>query len=168
MYSVNVRALMAVAAVFAMATLAHAQQPPPAPPAPQAGLPDLSGTWKGTWGDAPTTLVIFKKSESALVGQALSGLSNFASTAVGQGDSDVKGTLSTNGRAGPLSVAVSGRLGMFNNRLTLVLNGQPGWTWSDYQELVLTTVTPERLTGSGTSTAQWGPTGPVELKREPR
>jgi hypothetical protein len=170
MHRIDVRALAAVAAVLAMATLTHAQQPPPPPPpgAAPVGLPDLSGTWKGTWGDAPTTLVIFKRSEAALVGQALSGLSNFASTVVGQGDSTVKGTLSTNGRAGPLSVAVNGRLGLFNNRLTLVLNAQPGWTWSDYQELVLTTVTPERMSGTGTSTAQWGPTGPVELKRETR
>jgi hypothetical protein len=159
------RFLVAAAAIMLAAEVAGAQQPPP----PGAGgWPDLSGTWKGTWGGAPTTLVIFKKSEAAFVGQALSGLTNFASTVVGQNDSEVRGTLSTNGRAGPLSVTVNGRLGLFNGRLTLVLTGQPGWTYSDYQELVLTTVTPERLAGTGNSTAQWGPEGPVELKRETR
>ena len=145
---------------------ASAQQPPPAP-VPQ-GWPDLSGTWKGTWGGAPTTLVIFKKSEAAFVGQALSGLYNFAQTVVGQGDSEVKGTLSTDGKAGPLSVSASGRLGVFNNQLTLVLTAQPGFGIRDYQELVFTTVTPERLAGNGTSTMQWGPAGPIDLTRTTR
>ena len=146
---------------------ASAQPPPPPAPAPQT-WPDLSGTWKGTWGGAPTTLVIFKRSEAAFVSQALGGLYNFAQAVVGQNDGEVKGTLMTDGRAGPLSVSVTGRLGVFNNRPTLVLNAQPGFGINDYQELVFTTVTPEQLAGSGTSTMQWGPTGPVDLKRTTR
>ena len=150
-----------------VAGAASAQQPAPAPPAPQA-WPDLSGTWKGTWGEAPTTLVLFKKSEAAFMGQALSGMYNFAQAVVGQNDGEVKGTLSTDGRAGPISVTVTGRMGVFNNRLTLVLNAQPGFGINDYQELVFTTVTPEQLAGSGSSTMQWGPAGPVDLKRAAR
>jgi hypothetical protein len=143
---------------------ASAQQPPPPAPAPQ-GWPDLSGTWKGTWGGTPATLVLFKKSEAAFVGQALTGMYNFAQAVVGQNDGDVKGTLSTSGAAGPLSVGVAGRLGVFNNRLTLVLNARPGFGINDYQELVFTTVTAQELQGSGSSTMQWGPNGPVDLKR---
>jgi hypothetical protein len=94
-------------------------------------------------------------------------LYNFAQAVVGQNDGEVKGTLSTDGKAGPLSVSVAGRLGTFNNRLTLVLNAQPGFGINDYQELVFTTVTPEQLAGSGTSTMQWGPAG-GRLKRTTR
>jgi hypothetical protein len=159
--------LLLAAWLLAGASAASAQQPAPPPPAPQA-MPDLSGTWKGTWGGAPTTLVVFKRSEAAFVGQALGGLYNFAQAVVGQNDGDVTGTLSTDGRAGPLSVSVAGRLGVFNNRLTLVLNARPGFGVNDYQELVFTTVTPTELVGSGTSTMQWGPSGPVDLKRAPR
>jgi len=160
--SMTMRLLAAVAIVL-VTSIASAQQPPPPVP---AGWPDLSGTWKGTWGGAPTTLVIFKKSETAFVGQALSGFSNFAQTLVGQNDGEVKGTLATDGRAGPLSVTVTGRMGIFNGRLTLVLNAQPGWNWNDSQELVFTTVTPQQLAGNGTTTQQWGPSGAIDLKRE--
>ena len=155
--------LLATAALVLMASVASAQQPPPPVP---AGWPDLSGTWRGTWGGAPTTLVIFRRSESAFVGQALSGFSNFAQSVVGQNDGEVRGTLSTDGRAGPLSLSVSGRMGIFNGRLTLVVNGQPGWNWNDSQELVFTTVTPQQMTGTGTTTQQWGPSGAIDLKRE--
>ena len=161
-------ALRAAVLLVAIITgTASAQQPVPPPPAPQA-WPDLSGTWKGTWGGAPTTLVVFKKNEAAFVGQALSGMYNFAQAVVGQNDGDVTGTLTTDGKAGPLSVGVAGRLGVFNNRLTLVLNARPGFGINDYQELVFTTVTPDELTGNGTSTMQWGPSGPVDLKRTVR
>jgi hypothetical protein len=112
--------------------------------------------------------VIFKKSEAALVGQALGGMYNFAQSVVGQNDGEVRGTLSTDGAAGPLSVSASGRLGVFDNRLTLVLNARPGFGINDYQELVFTTVTPQQLTGIGTSTMQWGPAGPIDLRREVR
>ena len=158
-----VAALLVAIAVSAVS----AQQPTPPPPAPQA-WPDLSGTWKGTWGGAPTTLVIFRRSESALVGRALGGMSGFAQSVVGQNDSDVTGTLTTDGRAGPLSVSASGRLGVLNNSLTLMLTTQPAFGIADYQELVFTTVTPEQLAGTGTSTMQWGPAGPINLKRQTR
>ena len=165
----NLRRRLSIAALLvAMAAGAtSAQQPASPPPAPQA-WPDLSGTWKGTWGGAPTTLVIFKRSQSVLVGQALGGMSGFAQSVVGQNDSDVTGTLTTDGRAGPLSVSASGRLGVVNNRLTLMLNAQPAFGISDYQELVFTTVTPEQLAGMGTSTMQWGPAGSIDLKRQGR
>jgi hypothetical protein len=146
---------------------ASAQQPAPPAPAPQA-WPDLSGSWKGTWGGSPATLVIFKRSEAAFVSQALGGMYNFAQAVVGQNDGDVQGTLSTSGAAGPLSVSVAGRLGVFNNRLTLVLNARPGFGINDYQELVFTTVTAQQLQGSGTSTMQWGPNGPIDLQRTAR
>jgi hypothetical protein len=155
--------LLATAALVLIVSSASAQQPPPPVP---AGWPDLSGTWRGTWGGAPTTLVIFKRSEAAFVSQALSGFSNFAQTVVGHNDGEVRGTLSTDGRAGPLSLSVSGRMGIFNGRLALVLNGQPGWSWNDSQELVFTTVTPQQMTGSGTTTQQWGPNGAIDLTRE--
>lgn len=163
------RRTLSIAALAAaiMGGVASAQQPAAPPPAPQA-WPDLAGTWKGTWGEAPTTLVIFKRSESILVSQALGGMSGFAQGLVGQNDSDVTGTLTTDGRAGPLSVSASGRLGVVNSRMTLMLNAQPAFGIADYQELVFTTVTPEQLAGTGTSTMQWGPAGPIDLKRQGR
>jgi hypothetical protein len=157
-----------VTLLLVLATGAALAQPPASPaPAPQS-WPDLSGTWQGTWGGVPASLVIFKKSEAAFVGQAVGGLYNFAQAVVGQNDGEVAGTLSTNGAGGPISVGVAGRLGVFNNRLTLVLNGRPGYGINDYQELVFTTVTPQELQGNGTSTMQWGPRGPVDLKRAAR
>jgi hypothetical protein len=162
------RQLFIAALCIAMAAgAAGAQQPAPPAAAPPT-WPDLSGTWKGTWGGAPTTLVIFKRSEGAFVSQALGGMYSFAQQVVGQGDSDVVGTLTTDGRAGPISVSAAGRMGTFNNRLTLVLNAQPGFGIRDYQELVFTTVTPEQLSGTGTSTMQWGPAGEISLKRQAR
>jgi hypothetical protein len=160
------RTLLTAALLALAASTAGAQQPPPQPAPPS--WPDLSGTWKGTWGGAPASLVLFKKSEQAFVSQALSGSSNFGYAMVGQTDAEVKGVLSTDGRAGPVSISVAGRMGMVNNRLNLVLTGQPGWSMNDYQELVFTSVTPERLEGSGSSSVQWGPNGPVDLKREAR
>ena len=103
-----------------------------------------------------------------VAGAGLLGLEEAGGVLRGQGDGEVRGTLSTDGKAGPLSVSASGRLGTFNNRLTLVLNARPGFGINDYQELVFTTVTPEQLVGSGTSTMQWGPAGPIDLKREAR
>src|SRR5262249_1814765 len=83
--------VVAALRVASAVSAAIAQQPTSPPPAAQA-WPDLSGTWKGTWGGAPTTLVIFKRSESVLVGRALGGMSGFAQSVVGQNDSDVTGT----------------------------------------------------------------------------
>ena len=153
--------------VAVAAGAAGAQQPGPPPPSPPR-WPDLSGTWKGTWGGASTTLVIFKRSEATFMSQAMGGLSSYAQAEVGQGDSDVRGTLMTDGRAGPLSVAATGRLGVFNDRLTLILNARPGFGINDFQELVFTSVTPDRLIGSGTSSMQWGPDGPIDLTRTTR
>jgi hypothetical protein len=162
-WTLSIAALLVALSVGATS----AQQPAPPPPAPQ-GWPDLSGTWKGTWGGAPATLVIFRKSEAAFVGQALGGMYSFAQSVVGHNDGEVRGTLWTDGTAGPLSVSTSGRLGVFNNRLTLVLNARPGFGINDFQELVFTTVTPQQLMGTGTSTMQWGPAGAIDLKREVR
>jgi hypothetical protein len=123
-------------------------------------MPDLRGTWTGTWGDAPMTLVILEQDNAApgngvwlgpwqLLGGALPG---------------VTGVLSVRIRTEMVSVSVRGRLGASNGRLTLVIepatvNG--GW-------LSLAQSGENRLAGTGTAQMSWEPQGPVELMRQPR
>jgi len=120
-------------------------------------VPDLKGTWTGTWGGTPLTLLVVTQEEiptsevyvgpCPLFGQQLPGVS---------------GVLTFTVRAEAVSVNVRGWLGDSNGRLTLGLepltvNGE---------QIRLPHVDEHRLVGVGTSRLSWEPQGPVELVRQ--
>jgi hypothetical protein len=66
-------------------------------------------------------------------------------------------------RGEAVSTSVRGRVAAFTGRVTLVLYASPP---DGDQELVLTGVQPNQLTGNGSSTFNWGPRGKIDLLRE--
>lgn len=126
---------------------------------PTGLLPDLRGTWKGTWGGTPLTLVILDQQEGA----PADGVSIGSWHVLGRDLPGVSGILTFTVRGEPVSVNVQGRLGGSNGRLTLVLepltvNGG---------RITLTRRGEHRLVGTGTTPMSWEPQGPVELIRQP-
>ena len=124
---------------------------------PVRPVPDLKGTWTGTWGGTPLTLLVVTQEEIPtsevyvgpwpLFGQQLPGVS---------------GVLTFTVRAEAISVNVRGWLGDSNGRLTLVLDPLT----VNGEQIRLTHVDEHRLVGVGTSRLSWEPQGPVELVRQ--
>jgi hypothetical protein len=73
------------------------------------------------------------------------------------------GSITYEVRGNPVSTSVQGRMAFFTGRVTLVLNASPP---DGDQELVLTGVQPNHLSGNGSSTFTWGPQGDIDLLRE--
>jgi hypothetical protein len=146
--------------VAVIAALLGACAAPPALTDPVGLMPDLRGTWTGTWAGAPMTLVILEQRDA----EPVDGVTVGPWQVLGQNLPGVAGILSVKIRSEMVSVNVRGRLGTSNGRLTLVLepatvNG--GW-------LTLTRLDENRLAGTGTSQMSWEPQGPVELIRRPQ
>jgi hypothetical protein len=149
----------AAALVLALSTLLGACAGPPPLTTPMGLMPDLRGTWAGTWGTSPVTLVILEQSDAAPV----DGVTVGPWQVFGRNLPGVAGILTVTIRSEMVSVNVNGRLGSANGRLTLVLepatvNG--GW-------ISLTRVDENRLAGTGTAQMSWEPQGRVELTRQP-
>jgi hypothetical protein len=131
------------------------------PLGPVQGLvPDLRGTWTGTWAGTPLTLVVLDQSGTlpADGGIVLGPWPLFGGTLPA-----LTGVLTFQSADAPLSVNVQGRFGDLGGRLALVLDA----VTQDSQRIVLSEVTPERLRGTGTSRLRWQPQGPVELRINP-
>jgi len=146
--------------VVAIAAVLVACAGPPELAPPVGLMPDLRGTWKGTWGGAPLTLVILEQRD----GEPVDGVTVGPWQVLGRNLPGVAGILTVRIRGEIVSVNVQGRLGTSNGRLTLVLepvtvNG--GW-------IGLTRVDENRLAGTGTGQMSWEPQGPVELIRQPQ
>jgi hypothetical protein len=146
--------------VIGLAALLSACTAPPALTTPLGEMPDLRGTWTGTWGGTPLTLVVLEQRDA----EAFDGVSVGSWQVFGRNLPAVAGILSVKIRSEMVSVNVQGRLGTSNGRLTLVLepatvNG--GW-------ITLTRLDENRLAGSGRAQMSWEPQGPVELIRQPR
>lgn len=124
---------------------------------PAGPLPDLRGTWKGTWGGTPLTLVILEQQEG------LSGEGVFLGSwhVLGRELPGVSGVLTFIVRGEAVSVNVQGRLGDSNGRTTLVL----GPVTVNGGRMTLAHLDEHRLTGEGTSQMWWEPQGSVELTR---
>jgi len=146
--------------VAVISALLGACAAPPALATPVGQMPDLRGTWTGTWGGAPVTLVILEQRDAEPVdGVTVGPWQVFGRTLPG-----VAGILTVKIRNEMVSVNVQGRLGTSNGRLALVLepatvNG--GW-------ISLTRLGENRLAGTGTALMSWEPQGPVELIRQPQ
>ena len=124
---------------------------------PTVMIPDLRGTWRGTWGGAPITLLVLEQGGTTRQG----GITIGPWPLTGAGLPALDGVLTYPSDGAPVSVNVRGRFGDWNGGFTLVIDALT----RDGQQLVLTRVSPERLGGTGTSRRPWDPEGPVELAR---
>ena len=148
---------MARAAVIVLALLLGACAGGPVLTQPSAQVPDLRGTWRGTWGGAPITLLVLEQGGTTRQG----GITVGPWPLTGAGLPSLAGVLTFDSNGAPVSVNVKGRFGDLNGGLALVIDALTGHD----QRLVLTRVSPERLGGTGTSRRPWDPEGPVELAR---
>lgn len=124
---------------------------------PAVEIPDLRGTWEGTWGGTPLRLLVLEQRGTAAPG----GIEVGPWSIFGERLPALSGVLTFTVRGEPTSINVHGRLGDLGGRLTLVLDGLT----PSSQRLVLRRVADGRLAGEGTSRPTWEPQGPVELVR---
>ena len=129
-------------------------------PSPARGpVPDLRGTWAGTWGGRPASLLVTNQQDEftesgvylgsyALLGERRPGLTGILTSSIGQD------TISTNAQ---------GWFGYSGGRLMLVLRADMA---DGTQYLTLGFADERRLRGTGESSFRWGPRGPVELTRQ--
>lgn len=146
--------LIAQAAIVLLAAACATAVPRLSPAA--GALPDLRGTWSGTWGGTPLALRVLEQG-----GHGGSSLEVGPWPLFETGLEGVSGTMTYTSAGEALSVGVRGRLGEAGGRLTLVI--EPVQT--DAPTLVLTVAGPDRLEGTGVSRLAWHPQGQVELSR---
>ena len=125
------------------------------PPAAQV-MPDPRGTWIGTWAQRPMTLVILKLEEFPVGSVYIGPWAPFAQRQLG-----LSGVLTFTVRDEAISANVRGWFTAVNGRPALVLDPLTG----NGQQIVLTRVERDYMSGVGTSRATWDPSGPVELVR---
>ena len=136
--------------------------PLPQSPPPGAGATssDLRGSWRGTWGGAPVSLLITDQDAHA----GSSGLYVGTYQLLGQQRPGVAGVLTSQIANAQTSVRAQGWFGGVDGQLTLrLLADSP----SGQQRLTLRPDGPNRLVGVGDSSFRWGPAGAIELMREP-
>jgi hypothetical protein len=124
---------------------------------PSGDIPDLRGTWRGTWAATPVTLVVIEQGGTARQG----GISIGPWPITGAGLPTFSGVLTyvSNGR--PVTVNVQGRFGDWEDGLTVVVDALT----ADRQQLVITHIAANHLHGFGTSRLDWDPRGPLDLTR---
>jgi hypothetical protein len=115
--------------------------PPPQPPG-TVSIPDMRGTWRGTWGGAPATLLITDQQTA--------------------GYSGLHGILTSQIDKAQTSVHASGWFGGAGNQLTLVILADSP---SGQQRITVRPDGPDRLVGRGESSFARGPHGPIDLRR---
>jgi hypothetical protein len=126
-------------------------------------VPDLRGTWRGMWGTSQVVLTL--GSSDMEYSPSLLNVGSIPIDAVITGDKELayNGSITYEVRGDAVSTSVRGRVAAFTGRVTLVLYASPP---DGDQEMVLTGVQPNRLTGNGSSTFSWGPHGQMDLLRE--
>jgi hypothetical protein len=138
--------------------LAGCASGPPLTPLPPAAVPDLRGTWSGTWGGAPCTLVVIEQHDDAgrqgvwvgtvqLLGEATPGLTGLLTSVI---------------NGWPASTNARGWVGASEGRVLVLVRAEP----SDGIQTLTLAVRGERLEGSGESSFRWGPRGPIALTRQ--
>jgi hypothetical protein len=148
-------ALIFMAAVAGCAdpnVIAPTSLTPPAGP-----VPDLAGTWTGTWSGHPARLVVMQQDETST-----SGLNIGPWPLLGRRLPGLSGVLTFASGGQPTTVHVRGYFGDSGGRPTLVLESVA----TDGPSLTLTQVGPGRLTGVGTPALPWQPRGSIDLQRE--
>ena len=149
---------LAVLAVLVASCSSVATLPPPPPPGTAVSLPDMRGTWRGTWGGAPAALLITDQQTTG----GSSGLYIGNYQVLGQERPGVSGILTSQIDKTQTSVRAAGWFGGAGNQLTLVIVADSP---SGQQRLTVRPDGPDRLVGMGDSSFSWGPNGPIELRR---
>ena len=132
-----------------------------APTAPPIIVPNVGGMWAGTWGGTPVTLLITDQRDDAPSG---AGVYVGSWLLLGGQTPGLSGVMSYTTRGDHVSVNVHGRFATLAGRLALIVDSAAP---DGAQQLLLTSIEPDQMVGSGTSKFSWGPQGPVELKRPP-
>lgn len=143
--------------VPALALLLGACSTGPVLSQPTADIPDLRGTWRGTWAATPVTLVVIEQGGTTRQG----GIAIGPWPLTGAGLPTFAGVLTFVSNGAPVSVNVQGRFGDWDGGFTVVVDALT----RDRQQLVFTHVAGDRLAGFGTSRLDWDPRGPVDLAR---
>ena len=135
---------------------------PPLPPPPTGPVPNLIGTWRGTWASEPLTLLVVPESaEAGPGGVYLGSYELFGTRRPG-----ITGVLTSTIRGAAVSSRAEGWLASdASGRLVLLVRSE---TPDGVERLTLVRVDEDRLQGSGDSSFRWGPRGPAELTRTRR
>ena len=145
-------------AVFAASCATVSTLPPPPPPGTAASIPDMRGTWRGTWGGAPAALLITDEQTAA----GYSGIYVGNYQVLGHERPGMAGILTSQIDNAQTSVRASGWFGGVANQLTLVILADSP---SGQQRITVRPEGPDRLVGMGDSNFRGGPSGPIELQR---
>jgi hypothetical protein len=149
-------------AILAALVLAGCVSSTPVLTPPTGPVPDLVGTWRGTWGGEPAALLITAQNADG----AYAGVYVGDWQVLGPRRPAVSGVLSSTIRGALVSSRVTGWFGndaAGRQVLVLAADGVDG-----LQRLTLTRVNATQLQGTGTSTFRWGPEGPAQFTRQPR
>jgi hypothetical protein len=145
-----------VVVALALITAAGAALPPPA-----AGAPDLRGTWTGTWGGVPLTVIVTDQRP----GHGGAGLVIGPWQVLGQPYPTVSGILTASIQGELVSTHMDGQLAdAGGDRLVVTVRARSA---AGEQRLTLRLREGDRLEGTGDSQYAWGPRGPVQLVRRP-
>jgi len=132
--------------------------PQPPPPGSGASIADIRGSWRGTWGGAPASLLVTDQQTAA----GYSGVYVGNYQVLGHERPGVSGILTSQINREQTSVRAYGWFGGVDGQLTLrVVADSP----SGQQRITLRPEGPNRLVGMGDSSFGWGPSGPIELTR---
>jgi len=153
------RQLVGRAALLLVVALSGCARPVElAAPPPVTAVPDLRGTWTGTWGGAPARLVIVEQLELG----DYAGIYLGPVQVLGRRRPGVSGVLTSTIAGAPVSANAEGWLGYVNGNLALRLHAT---TTSGAQQLTLARTADDRWTGRGESDFAWGPQGLIEIVR---
>ena len=130
--------------------------PPTGPPA--VSPPDLRGTWLGTWGGTPLSLVVIDQRIST----GDSGVVLGSWQLLGQYYPTVDGVMTTTIRGESVSTNVTGQIWQSGPGYGITIRGRAS---AGDQEMTVKLVEADRLEGSGQSQYTWGPQGPVQAVR---
>lgn len=148
--------------VLAAALSACATAPPLLPVPPSEPVPELVGTWRGTWGGEPAALLVIEQAPDA----GYSGIFVGGAQVFGPRRPGVSGVLTSTIRGTAVSSRAEGWLGRdARGRLLLVIQTEMP---DGAQRLTLARVSEDELQGTGESTFRWGPRGPARLTRQTR
>lgn len=147
--------VLGLALLIAVTGCAHSAAPPP--PIAYEPVGELAGTWTGTWGGTPLTLVIVEHTEGA----PYSGLYFGPWLVAGGRYPGISGVLTYSSSGSPASVRFNGWIYSSRPFTLRVLAEAP----DGQLHARLRGAGAGGLAGEGESTFRWGPQGPIELSR---
>jgi hypothetical protein len=144
--------------VVALALLVAGCAAGPPVASPAVAAPDLRGTWSGTWGGAPLTVIVIEQR----TGHGESGLVIGPWQVLGEHYPTVSGVMTSSIRGEMVSTHMDGLVSDAGGRLVITVRARSA---AGDQRMTLRLVDADRLEGAGDSQFSWGPRGPVQLAR---